>query len=60
MWNDGMSDGCCISDDDQQIVVSKSCTICLEEKESKMKRHYGCNCVLCDGCVVVRIYFFPC
>lgn len=50
--SNSMTDVCYTLDDDEQMVVGKACTICLEEKESKMQRHVGCSCVLCDGCVV--------
>ncbi|XP_075235609.1 uncharacterized protein LOC142332842 isoform X2 [Lycorma delicatula] len=52
MWNSNNSDCYGIADDDQPVAISKSCTICLEEKESNMRRHIGCSCILCDGCVL--------
>lgn len=32
-------------------VNSETCTICLEEKDSDIKKHKDCDCVLCDGCI---------
>ncbi|XP_026286437.1 uncharacterized protein LOC113212074 isoform X1 [Frankliniella occidentalis] len=29
----------------------KSCAICLEEMNKDMRRHVGCECVLCEGCI---------
>lgn len=29
----------------------KSCAICLEEMNKDMRRHVGCDCVLCEGCI---------
>uniref|UniRef100_A0A8D8Y791 ubiquitinyl hydrolase 1 n=1 Tax=Cacopsylla melanoneura TaxID=428564 RepID=A0A8D8Y791_9HEMI len=32
-------------------VLSLKCTICLEEKESNIKKHMDCSCSLCNDCV---------
>ncbi|XP_022190095.1 ubiquitin carboxyl-terminal hydrolase 10 [Nilaparvata lugens] len=37
--------------EDEQMSANPKCTICFEEKEANMKRHLGCDCVLCDACV---------
>lgn len=29
----------------------KNCAICLEEMNKDMRRHIGCDCVLCEGCI---------
>ncbi|XP_034230105.1 uncharacterized protein LOC117638965 [Thrips palmi] len=29
----------------------KNCAICLEEMNKDMRRHVGCDCVLCEGCI---------
>ncbi|XP_065212556.1 ubiquitin carboxyl-terminal hydrolase 4-like [Planococcus citri] len=31
--------------------VSDACAICLEEKESNVRRHKDCACTLCDVCI---------
>lgn len=35
----------------------KSCAICLEEMNKDMRRHVGCDCVLCEVCIEVSTYF---
>ncbi|RZF43319.1 hypothetical protein LSTR_LSTR001580 [Laodelphax striatellus] len=37
--------------EEEQESENHKCTICFEEKEANMKRHLGCDCVLCDACV---------
>lgn len=36
----------------------KSCAICLDEMNKDMRRHIGCDCVLCEGCIEVNFLGF--
>lgn len=45
--DDNNKDGVAVS----SSVNSETCTICLEEKESDIKKHKDCDCILCDVCI---------
>lgn len=32
----------------------KCCAICLEHKDSDVRRHINCSCILCESCIQVN------
>lgn len=35
----------------EEYLVDTSCIICLEDKDTNMKQHADCTCILCESCI---------